>query len=126
MKNYGSSILVVDDNAQLRDLLAEILTECGHSVRTAGDGHAALAEIHESEPDILLTDLNMPRMSGFELISLVRFRSSKIAIVAMSADVSVEDQQGNFDVDAFYSKGCGSVAPLLQIIGSMSAIRQVA
>ena len=58
----------------VRESLAQLFTEFGHSVRSAEDGPSALLEIRQEVPDIILSDLNMPRMSGFEFLSIVRRR----------------------------------------------------
>jgi CheY-like chemotaxis protein len=58
-------------------LLAHIFTELEHSVRSAEDGFSALVEIRQEIPDIVLSDLNMPGMSGVEFLSVVRRRFPK-------------------------------------------------
>jgi len=126
MQMQWADIVVVDDNATLRELISEILTECGYTVRTAEDGVAALRCIQEQAPAILVTDLNMPVMSGFELIGLVRFRFPEVAVLAMSGALSMADLPAG-TVDEFYAKGCGSIAPLLQslrrILGTQRAAK---
>src|ERR1700733_7921339 len=77
-----SDIVIADDNPAILGILAEIFSEQGHSVRTACDGFAALEAIRERAPDILLSDLNMPRMSGSELLEIVRCRFPQIAAIA--------------------------------------------
>ena len=74
MSHRPVDIVVADDNAVLLNVLSETLEECGYSVRSAAGGLEALTEIRRRAPDILLSDLNMPRMSGFELLSIVRRR----------------------------------------------------
>ena len=111
-----TSIIIADDNAELRSLLSEILTDAGYSVRTAADGFAALAEMKEKAPDILITDLNMPGMSGFKLILLVRRGFADVAIIAMSGSYSGNDLPRGMSVDAFYEKGCSAIGPLQQMI----------
>jgi CheY-like chemotaxis protein len=69
-------LLLVDDEPSIRRVLSAVLTEMGHEVRSAEDGFAALKEMHGWMPDILLSDLNMPGMSGFELLSVVRRRTA--------------------------------------------------
>jgi CheY-like chemotaxis protein len=70
--NEMNDVVIVDDNPELLSVLSEIFNESGYAVRTASDGFAALAAIRDRLPDILLSDLNMPGMSGFELLSIVR------------------------------------------------------
>lgn len=68
----AARILVVDDDPTLVGLLTDILTEEGHAVAGAGDGDEALALIPRLRPDLLLTDLMMPRLSGLDLIRRAR------------------------------------------------------
>jgi carbon storage regulator CsrA len=65
--------LLVEDNANERDLLASILRMCGFAVDTASDGVAALEYLeHHDQPDCVLMDMQMPRLSGPETISMIR------------------------------------------------------
>ncbi len=66
-----ADILIVDDEPQQRDILKTILAEEGHEVLAAGSGEEALAAIRGRAPDIILTDLKMPGMSGMELLKRV-------------------------------------------------------
>src|SRR5271154_6961265 len=77
-------ILIVDDDDALRTSLSSIFTTFGHTVRSAEDGFSALVEIRRSIPDVLISDLNMPGMSGFELLSVVRRRMPGIYVIASS------------------------------------------
>jgi CheY-like chemotaxis protein len=119
MAQKSVDIVVVDDNEVLLSVMAEILKECGYSVRTASDGLGALAEIRNRPPEILLSDLNMPRMSGFELLSIVRRRYPRINVVAMSGSHSGQGVPRGVAADAFYEKGSTTVARLLQIVNAM-------
>ena len=78
-------LLIVDDDPSIRMSLSQILIASGNSVRSAVDGFSALIEIRQEAPEILLSDLNMPGMSGFELLSVVRQRFPAIQVIAMSA-----------------------------------------
>lgn len=62
----GSSILIVDDNPQNVELLEAYLEELGAEVRTAADGFEALAAVEAKQPDVILLDVMMPRMSGYQ------------------------------------------------------------
>lgn len=68
--------LVVDDSLSARRLLAQFVQDIGYQVRTAKDGMEAVAIIEKRPPDILLVDLEMPRMNGLELTSHVRMHES--------------------------------------------------
>jgi CheY-like chemotaxis protein len=114
--NEMNDILVADDNPVLVSVLSEIFKECGYAVRTASDGFAALASIRDRVPDILISDLNMPRMSGFELLSIVRRRFPAVAVIAMSGSYSGAAVPQGVAADAFYAKGSSSVARLFEIL----------
>jgi CheY-like chemotaxis protein len=80
MSNLRANLLVVDDQALIRTCLSEVLTKHGYGVRSAPDGFSALAEIRKEAPDLIVSDLNMPRMSGFELLSVIRRRFPSIPL----------------------------------------------
>ena len=116
MTNELRDIVVVDDDAVLLSVLSELLREHGYAVRTASDGFAALAVIRDQVPDILLSDLNMPRMTGFELLSVVRRRYPEIAVIAMSGAHAGLIACPRIAADGFYAKGFSSVFGLLDIL----------
>ena len=82
------TLLLVEDDSQLRLLLFTIFTQSGYRVRAAEDGLSALAQIRAAMPDIVLSDLYMPGMSGFELLSIIRRRFPAISVIAMSSAFS--------------------------------------
>lgn len=85
-------ILTVDDSASMRMLLKASLTAQGFRIEAANDGEHGLERMHEVNPDLLITDINMPKMDGFELIEAVRavpgFRG--IPILVLSTEFSDE------------------------------------
>jgi DNA-binding response OmpR family regulator len=66
------TILAVDDSSSIRALYESILSLEGYSVRTAADGLQALDELRASPPDLVLLDLNLPRLSGWDVLSAIR------------------------------------------------------
>jgi CheY-like chemotaxis protein len=82
-------ILVVDDEPAQRFALRRIFEQAGHEVTDAGDGAAALRAVRESPPDLVVTDIMMPVMSGHELIRQLRGDPATVAIpiLATSGDV---------------------------------------
>ncbi|WP_298675656.1 response regulator [uncultured Sphingomonas sp.] len=79
-------ILTVDDSASMRMLLRASLSAQGFRIEGANDGVHGLERMHELKPDLLITDINMPRMDGFELIEAVRalseFRGTPILVLS--------------------------------------------
>ena len=82
--NEVARILVVDDEAQLTRVLRTGLKSRGYDVRTAPDGMTALETFNEWQPDLVITDLAMPRMDGLELCRQLR-EVSQIPIIVLSA-----------------------------------------
>jgi CheY-like chemotaxis protein len=102
-------LLIVDDELDTRFLLTQIFTLRGFTVRSAGDGFAALQMIRSSAPDILLSDLNMPGMSGFELLSVVRRLYPQIHVIATSGAYSGTTIPKGIAADGFHEKASGMV-----------------
>lgn len=80
-------IYVVDDEPDMVELLATVLKGEGHQVETYTDGRAALARVLEEPPDLLLLDLMMPDLDGFELLKLLRLdaRGRNVMVLVVSA-----------------------------------------
>ena len=78
-----SRVLVVDDEPQITRVLRTVLTSQGYQVRTAGEGESALASFNEWRPELVITDLYMPRMDGVELCRRIRAVSS-VPIIVLS------------------------------------------
>jgi CheY-like chemotaxis protein len=113
-------ILVVDDDPAIRDSLAQVLQSSGYDVTTATNGFDALLQLKRRLPAIVLSDLNMPEMSGFEFLSVVRRRFPQISVIAMSgAYHSGEAVPGGVIADAFYAKGHSNPEALLRIVADL-------
>jgi DNA-binding NtrC family response regulator len=87
-------ILIVDDEANARTALAELLKEEGYSVDTAADGFKALGKMDDFAPDLVLTDLKMPGMDGLELLRKVQARAGDTVVVVMTAFGAIETAVG--------------------------------
>jgi CheY-like chemotaxis protein len=114
------NLLVVEDEPALRRTLSEIFARFGHRVRCAEDGQAALTELGQEVPDIIVSDLHMPGMSGFELLARVRRKFPLVKLVAMSSAFPAGEMPQGVAADAFYQKG-GGLGSLLQIVAGMTA-----
>jgi CheY-like chemotaxis protein len=108
------TVLIVDDKERIRIAISQALEEFGYSVHCAEDGHSALRAIGQQNPDILISDLTMPGMSGRELLTHVRRLFPAINVIAMSGSFSGNEVPTGVLADAFYPKG-GSLGTLLQI-----------
>ena len=98
-------ILVADDNPDVRGVFARLLISAGYHVIEAEDGIAALAQLKKSLPDVVVSDLEMPRMSGFELLSVVRRRFPQVLTLAMSGAYPDGELPTGVIADAFCAKG---------------------
>jgi CheY-like chemotaxis protein len=78
-------ILVVDDEVGVREVLTDVLVDAGYTVETAADGRTALEMIARTPPDLVMTDVMMPRLDGWELLARVRERLPDLPVIVMSA-----------------------------------------
>lgn len=110
-------ILVVEDNVDSRDLLAKLLAMNGYDVVSAPDGESGYAAALRHLPDLIITDINMPRMDGIALLKKVRLmnllnRTAVFVITAMGCEAASEAVDAGadaaiakpFDFDAFMAK----------------------
>ncbi len=91
--NVASSkgrVLIVDDEANARNALAELLDDAGYSVSTAADGRTALLQLGQVDPDVVLTDLKMPGMDGLSLIERGRPMSPHTTFIVMTAFATID------------------------------------
>jgi signal transduction histidine kinase/DNA-binding response OmpR family regulator len=98
-------ILVVDDEANLRELLTQEFTEAGYQVSTAADGRAAIAAVRTDRPDLIVLDVMMPEMNGFDAAAVLKNdpNTADIPIVILSI---VQDRERGFrvGVDRYLTK----------------------
>jgi two-component system response regulator HydG len=83
-------VLVVDDEAGVRAGMKQLLETKGYSVTVAEDGVAALERMSELPPDVVVTDLDMPRMGGLELLKRLRERDRELAVIVATSAVEVQ------------------------------------
>ncbi len=122
MPQRKPKILIVDDEPSIRRLLAEALSRSGYRVQSCAGGLSALSTIRQEIPDVLLSDLNMPGISGFELLAVVRQSFPEIKLVAMSGAYSGNSIPAGVVADAFYGKG-STLHALTQILDGMAVPR---
>ncbi len=103
MSGFNYRILVVDDEAAVRETAMAVLATQGYEVVTAVDGFDGLVQLRRSVPDIIISDLSMPNMSGFEFLSVVRKRFPQVSVIAISG--AYNGGLGGVIADAFFFKG---------------------
>jgi CheY-like chemotaxis protein len=113
-------LLVVDADALVCRKLSIIFSALGYATRSAPSGFLALNAIRDEIPDILLSDLYMPGMSGFELLSVVRRRFPAIRVIAMSGKFEDTTVPTGVAADAFYQKGYHRLRLLLGAVEAMT------
>jgi DNA-binding NtrC family response regulator len=83
-------VLVVDDEPEVRALLDEFLAPKGYRVRAAGDGAEALREVLKEAPDLVLLDIDMPRLDGIEALRAIREVAPDVRVVMISGKASLD------------------------------------
>lgn len=119
MESSKPTILVVEDDEDVRESLAFFFANAGYAIRLAVDGICALTALADHRPDVVLSDLNMPRLGGRELLRLIRQFYPEVRIVAMSGEFSSGTVPPNVVADAFYAKGSDPCSRLLEILSDL-------
>jgi len=113
-------ILVADDSITSRTLLKNILETSGHQVTTAVDGAEAFSLLRNGEFDLVVSDVDMPRLSGFELVTRIRAdkKLSEIPVVLVTALEAQQDRERGIEVgaNAYIVKSSFSQSNLLDVI----------
>ncbi len=101
-----SRILVVDDEDALRTVLSGELASEGYDVQTAGDGDDAIQSLQKQNYDLLLLDIKMPRMNGFEVLKFVKEKYPKTKVVMLTgfADLKNAIESKKLGAEDFVSK----------------------
>ena len=112
-----ANILVVDDEPGVREMIADALRMQGYSTSSAGDGQLALREIHEGNFDLVISDVNMPKVNGFELLERMRSMGNETPVILLTArgdraDVAVGFRAG---ADDYVTKPFGLEELLLRV-----------
>jgi len=109
-------ILLVDDEAALRDVGKMLLEAQGYEVLCAEDGFEGLAALKQSLPDIIISDLRMPNMNGFEFLSVVRRRFPMLPVIVISGEFKGVSVPESVLADAFFEKGAYRIPELFERI----------
>jgi CheY-like chemotaxis protein len=113
-------VLVVDDDESIRETVALLLAAEGYEISMAADGFDALLQMKTRVPELVISDLNMPHMSGFEFLSVIRRRFPQVLVIAMSGAYEAGDAvPGGVIADSFYAKGAADSTKLLGLVTSL-------
>jgi len=97
-----SFLLYADDHAPMRSMVRDLLVAAGHEVAVAPDGAAALARLSEREPDLLILDVSMPGLSGFEVCRAVKGNpfTAHVPVLMLTGEADVTSKVTGFDAGA--------------------------
>jgi len=104
-RQFKYRILIVEDEPSLREVGKLLLEAQGYEVLCAEDGFDGLLALKQALPDIIISDLLMPNMNGFEFLSVVRLRIPNITVIAISGEFYGISVPESVLADAFFSKG---------------------
>ncbi len=117
----NKTILVVDDDNSIRELLRQELEGEGYEVREAKDGREALAQVKREKPDLIVLDVMMPELSGFDVAAVLRNDPETLNIPIVILSVMQDKQRGyRLGVDRYFTKPTDTKV-LLDEIGSLLA-----
>ena len=103
-----NTILVVDDSIAIRQLIAYIIQEQGHQALIAGGGELAIKTLENNHVDLIITDINMPDMDGFELIEILRqseqHQNTPIAVISTDIRPETKEKAKQYGVEHWLNK----------------------
>jgi CheY-like chemotaxis protein len=118
-ENWASCVLLVDDEASIRELLSIYLENAGYKVLNAANGIEAIVKLRDTLPSVIISDLEMSRMSGFELIAVVRRRYPTLPIIVLTASIA-----GEFPAEAkpdyLLEKNVHGIPDVLQVVNDLA------
>jgi CheY-like chemotaxis protein/DNA-directed RNA polymerase subunit RPC12/RpoP len=111
----ADSVLLVNDDRSMRELLSKHLEEAGFVARQAEDGIDGLVKLRDALPKVIISDFQMPRMSGIEFVSVVRRRFPFIPVIVLSAAIPT-DIPAEANPDVWFQKGALRISELLHTL----------
>ncbi|MBL8012950.1 MAG: response regulator [Candidatus Omnitrophica bacterium] len=102
----NKKILIIDDESDLTELIGFQFRSKGFEVKTAGDGVEGLDMVHDFKPDLIILDMNMPRMGGIEFYSMICGTNSRplYPVLVLTARANVENMFKDLEIDGFMIK----------------------
>ncbi|HKP81883.1 MAG TPA: sigma-54 dependent transcriptional regulator [Pyrinomonadaceae bacterium] len=96
-----ANLLIVDDELGMRQFLTHLLQREGHVVRVAENGHVALAQLQQQAPDLIISDIRMPDMSGVDLLRAAKELHPEVEVIMMTAFANVDTAREAFLIGAY-------------------------
>jgi two-component system nitrogen regulation response regulator NtrX len=120
-----AAILIVDDEPNIRRLLASLLDAEGHTTRTAASGEDGLVAVADSEPDVVLLDLALPGADGLQILATLRTTHPSLPVVMMSGRATLDDAVRATKIGAFHfiEKPLSAEAVLLTVASAIELRR---
>jgi CheY-like chemotaxis protein len=112
-------VLVVDDEPLDRRFLSTILVSAGYIVRTAVDGIDGIGKLRGTPIDLIISDLQMPRMSGQEFLAIVRQRLPQIPVIAFGGEIASGGIPAGVPADLYFQKGATEFGDILQSVSQL-------
>jgi len=104
----AKTVLAIDDSQAIRDLVSFVLGGAGFEVRVAGDGEEGMDWLREARPDVIITDINMPRLDGFGVIERARadqrLRGTPILVLTTEDDPAKKTRAKNLGATGWITK----------------------
>lgn len=97
----GARIMVVDDMADVREVLGEYLTSEGYTINTVGDARDALVRLATFRPSVILLDILMPGLSGFSALQQIRARDPDVGVIMVTGNTDAELARQTLALGAF-------------------------
>lgn len=117
MNSSNGLILIAEDESALNDLLQDALKMAGYQTVSAKHGQEAVKLIREKNPDLVILDINMPRMDGFEVLEKIRAENNTVPVIVLTARDEKDDKAQGFRLgaDDFVTKPFGLEELLLRV-----------
>jgi len=123
-----ATILVIEDDSVFRDLLRMHLRQAGHTVQTAKDPEEGLRSLLETPPDLILLDLDLPYLSGFEVLEALRSdpASQRIPVIVVTgrAEEEAHERCRSIGIDGLFTKPFKSEHLIQGIAKALAASRE--
>ena len=121
----NKTILVVEDDADQRDLIARYLLDAGYMVRSVANGLEAAASCLQITPDLVISDVHMPRTDGFEMMRILKSEPGMkdIPVIFLTVDEGARDQGTDLGIVEFVTKPV-KPASLLMLVGKYLAAKK--